>query len=346
MAVVDGVPTAFYTGVTGSTDADRREAVCRARALDDDLATWEVDPEPVLPVAAGFSRDPFVWRDDEGWHLLLGAAGSVRHARSSDGLTWEPTGAFYDDPAVGGRHWECPQLLRLPEGDVLLLSVQDGTHDAPVLRVVAVVGRARGGRFTGGSPSPLEAGDCLYAPAVCRLPDGRWLLWGWLRETLPAERLADLGRVGALSLPLACSLESGRLVLRPIPELSALRGLRRPPGPVDGPVEVTVALDEGGAVVLQLGPNEQVVVRRTGRQLVVDRSAASRAGWGSDQPLVVEVADGPRAVGLLRDGSVLVVLIDGAVACVTRVYPLASTGSAVLVAGDAADVAVWGLAAR
>ncbi len=346
MAVVDGRPTAYYTGVTGSTDADRREAVCRARALDDDLATWEVDPEPLMPVAAGFSRDPFVWQDDEGWHLLLGAAGSVQHARSPDGLTWEPTGAFYDDPAVGGRHWECPQLLRLPEGDVLLLSVQDGTHDAPVLRVVAVVGRARGGRFTGGAPAPLEAGDCLYAPAVCQEPSGRWLLWAWLRETLPAERRADLGRVGALSLPLACSLASGRLVLRLASELSALRGPRRPLGPVDGPVEVAAVLDEGGAVGLQLGPDEQVVLRRTGRELVVDRSAASRAGWGDSRPLVVQVADGPRTVGLLRDGSVLVVLVDGQVSCVTRVYPLGVAGGAVLVEGDAVDVAVWGLAAR
>lgn len=350
MAVVDGRPTAFYTGVNGSTDADRREAVCRARALDDDLVAWEVDPEPLLPVAAGFSRDPFVWQDDEGWHLLLGAAGSVQHARSPDGLRWEPTGAFYDDAdtshPVGGRHWECPQLLRLPEADVLLLSVQDGTHDAPVLRVVAVVGRARDGRFTGGAPAPLEAGDCLYAPAVCQEPGGRWLLWAWLRETLPDDRLADLGRVGALSLPLACSLEAGRLVLRPVPELAALRGPRRPPGPVDGPVEATVLLGDGGAVVLRLGPDEQVVVRRAGGSLVVDRSAASRAGWGGADPLVVAVPGGPRAVRLLRDGSVLVVLVDGAVAAVSRVYPLAAAGGAVLVEGDATDVEVWGLAAR
>lgn len=346
VVVVDGRPTAFYTGVTGSTDADRREAVCRAVALDDDLVGWEVDPEPLLPVVPGFSRDPFVWQDDEGWHLLLGAAGSVQHARSPDGVRWEATGAFYEDAAVGGRHWECPQLLRLPEGDVLLLSVQDGTHEQPLLRVVAVIGRAAGGRFTGGAPTPLEAGDCLYAPSVCREPGGRWLLWAWLRETLPAEHLVDLGRVGALSLPFACTLEGGRLVLRPVHELRALRGPGRRPGPVDGPVEVRAVLDDAAAVVLRLGPQEQVAVRRTGRELAVDRSAASSAGWGGTTPLVLEVPDGPREVRLLRDGSVLVVLVDGELVAVTRVYPLAAEGGAALVEGDAAPVGVWGLAAR
>lgn len=229
---------------------------------------------------------------------------------------------------------------------MLLLSVQDGTHEQPVLRVVAVVGRAEGGRFTGGSPAPLEAGDCLYAPAVCQEPGGRWLLWAWLRETLPADRYADLGRVGALSLPFACSLEAGRLVLRPVPELAALRGARRPPGPVDGPVEVAAVLGEGAAVVLRLGPDESVVVRRTRRALAVDRSRASREGWGELDPLVLAVGDGPREVRLLRDGSVLVVLVDGALAAVTRVHPLATAGAAVLVEGDAAGVEVYGLAAR
>lgn len=132
-----------------------------------------------------------------------------------------------------------------------------------------------------------------------------------------------------------------------MPELAAVRRPSGPAdGPVDGPVEVAAVLGAGAAVVLRWGPEEQVVVHRTGRSLVVDRSAASRSGWGGTGPLVLAVPDGPREVRLLRDGSVLVVLVDGVLAAVTRVYPLAPGGGAALAIGDATDLAVWGLAAR
>ena len=349
--VVDGRVTAFYTGVTGSTDADRVESVCRAHALDGDLDRWQVDPVPLVRRGTGFSRDPFVWQDERGWHLLLGtgdgvAAGAVEHHRSPDGSTWTRTGVFYADPAVGGRHWECPQLLRFAEGDVLVLSVQDGTPDRPVLRVVHVVGRVVSDRFEGTLAGPLEHGDVLYAPAVAPEAEGRQLLWGWLREPVPDDRLADLEPVGALSLPLDGALVGGRLELRPVPELQALRrsgGAVTAPGdlgPLVRPAEVELTLGDG-SVLLELGPQEHVELRRSGRRLTVDRSGASRADWAPAGPVDVPVAAGPLRLRLLLDGSVLVVVVDGVLAAVTRVYPLSPECGRVRVEGDVGDARLW-----
>jgi len=353
LRVVDGRPTLFYTGVTGSTDADRVESVCTARALDDDLDRWEVDPRPLItpPLVGhgtGFARDPYIWQDDEGWHLLLGVAGGVDHYASPDARAWTRTGTFYADDAIGGRHLECPQLLRVPEADVLVLSVQAGTHEQPHLHVVHVVGRAHGGQFTGTVAGPLEHGDALYAPAVTQEPSGRWLLWGWLRELVPDAQLAALGRAGALSLPMACALEGGRLVVRPVSELEALRTVELLVGPLPRQSEVTATLGVGGTLELQLAPAgaEAVVVAYDGTAVLVDRSRSSAASWAPMAPLRVPVPGRRRVLlRLLLDGSVLVVCVDGVVGAVTRVYPTSPVCGDVVPSGDVRDLRLWRLRA-
>ena len=270
------------------------------------------------------------------------------HYGSPDGSAWRRTGVFYASPTIGGRHWECPQLLRFPGGDVLVLSVQDGSADQPVLRVVQVVGRLLDDRFHGTPAGPLEHGDVLYAPAVAPPADGRRLLWGWLRETVPADRLADLDPVGALSVPFDCTLEGGRLALRPVPELTTLRrsggAVTRPGdlGPLVRPAEVELVLGDG-AVRLELSREELVELRRAGRSLTVDRSRAGAATWAPDGPVEVPVPDGPVLLRLLLDGSVLVVVVDGVLAAVTRLYPLSARCGRVRTDGDVREARLWQL---
>lgn len=345
---VDGRPTAFYTGVIGSSDADRVESVCRAHAVDDDLDRWQVDPVPLVSSGTGFRRDPYLWQDEDGWHLLLGVAGGVDHYRSPDATTWERTGTFFAEPDIGGRHWECPALVRCGDRDALVLSVVAGTHEAPRLHVVHAVGRSADGRFEGRPAGPLEHGDALYAPAVVQDATGRWLLWGWVRELVPDAQLAALGRVGALSLPFVCSLEDERLVLRPARELTALRAGGGPVVPVDGragplprQAEVTARVEEGSLVLeLAAGGRERLALRREGGAVVVDRSASSDADWAPRAAIRVPVGDGPVDLRVLVDGSVVVVCVDGRLAAVTRVYPTSAELGDVRVEGDVSAIAV------
>ena len=82
--IIDGVPSIYYTGVVGRTDADRVESVCRAVGSSD-LRSWRKDPEPMIPapppeLRSGYHRDPFLWHDAHGWHMLLGS-GTLRGER-------------------------------------------------------------------------------------------------------------------------------------------------------------------------------------------------------------------------------------------------------------------------
>ncbi|HEY9377056.1 MAG TPA: glycoside hydrolase family 32 protein, partial [Jiangellaceae bacterium] len=70
IAVVDGVPTAFYTGVTSESDG-HRESVCRATS-DGNLTIWRKDPaNPILSGEARpgrlHQRDPFLVRLGDRW---------------------------------------------------------------------------------------------------------------------------------------------------------------------------------------------------------------------------------------------------------------------------------------
>jgi len=86
----DGVPTAVYTGIDP-------EVVCIATSADG-LLTWDKHPaNPVIAgpppeLAAGAEndfRDPYVWREQGAWHLVLGCkqtgqGGMILRYRSAD----------------------------------------------------------------------------------------------------------------------------------------------------------------------------------------------------------------------------------------------------------------------
>lgn len=283
--VVDGIPTIYYTGVVGDTDDMRVESVMRARSSGD-LVDWEKDPTPILagpPAGAdtGFHRDPFIFRDGDDEYLLLGSAidtedgrvGAVLAYRETSDGGWAYEGVLFDGraewPLDTGPLWECPQLLRFDEGDVLIVSVQDPSHDArPLRQAVAFVGRFADGRFRAEHVEPVDRGDLYYAPAATT-GDGRTLIWGWIQDPRP-----DLGpanpscRVGALSLPREVGLTDGRLTLTPTRDLMLLRATATTSGQrsahfdadsvtVDLPAhaEATLQLAGAGLVTVELGPS-------------------------------------------------------------------------------------------
>lgn len=152
---------------------------------DDGMRTWAKHDGPVISMPApdqrpltGF-RDPFVRRqDDRTWQLVLGSGvpdqgGVVLRYASKDLRNWTDEGVLLDqtkvdDPLAEGKLWECPRLVRLPDRDVLLLSV----HDGEPRHVVMVEGHLADGTFTVVRSSRMDDGDSLYAPHAFTTPGG------------------------------------------------------------------------------------------------------------------------------------------------------------------------------
>ena len=101
----DGVPTIFYTGVTKGYQV---QVQCMATSQDG-LLTWQKHPQNPLiatvPEEANQTsefRDPFVWHEDNLWHMLVGSSiagvgGAVFLYQSSDLVNWD-----YKNPILIG----------------------------------------------------------------------------------------------------------------------------------------------------------------------------------------------------------------------------------------------------
>jgi beta-fructofuranosidase len=196
--VVDGDDVAaLYTGAHGGPDT---AAVCLARSRDDRLDRWRhegvVAREPDEPLV-GF-RDPFVFVHQGRRYGVVGA-GRPPQGRPAlllydcaDLASWRFLGTFVDATdgvaaAVAPADvWECPQLFRVDQRWVLLVSMAGqelGRTAYLVGDLVTVDGQPR---FVAEAGGLVDHGHDFYAPAVL-VSGERVLMWGWTWEDPPCR---------------------------------------------------------------------------------------------------------------------------------------------------------------
>ena len=238
----------LYTGNVRTADGGRIANQVLAR-LEADGSVRKVQGNPVIGPLSDYSehvRDPKVWHEDGAYWMVLGAQTTDLHGtalllRSTDLREWELQGSLgggASDP-VNGYMWECPDVLRFPEGDVLVISAQEelGTDAQPqrVDHTDYAVGRLSldPAGFERSTPfRRMDAGPDFYAPQTFRAEDGRLLLIGWLgmpdqpgQPSLATKHPSVRnGWVHCLSVPREVSLVEGTLAQQPVAELAALRG--------------------------------------------------------------------------------------------------------------------------
>jgi beta-fructofuranosidase len=197
--VVDGgsgAPLAFYTRVRSDDLGVGSIAVARCdrsgqlvSRLGDVVIAGPPDGMPITAF-----RDPYVWREQAGWRMIVGGGtadgrGAVLQYGSQDLDHWQYRGvlcsgrAGADDDATR-QVWECPQMVEI--GDVWALVVSVGLDDRAGY-VAASVGRYDGARFVPNRWHRLAFGTAPYATSVFRDRDGRPCMISWLREDLPYE---------------------------------------------------------------------------------------------------------------------------------------------------------------
>ncbi len=244
--VLGGKPAIIYTGVENAPPSEitlrdgndkLRETQMLAIAEDDELLHWKKIEAPVIGtppqgmVVTGF-RDPCPWREGETWYLGVGSGerevgGCVLLYRSHDFHHWEylhklvqgkPNGKVAVNPCDSGEMWECPDFFAVDGHHVLLYSTED--------KVFWTTGEydSRGHRYIPTRAGVLDHG-AYYAPKSFLAPDGRRILWGWIRETRPEAQFAAAGWSGAMGLPRVLGVNGdGALEMKPALEVESLRG--------------------------------------------------------------------------------------------------------------------------
>lgn len=379
ITVVDDTATMFYTGARGRAP-DQVQTTCVARSTDEHLDVWIKEPtNPVTSAPDGVApdafRDPFVFRDGDRWLQMVGVAlpgvgGAVMLYTSPDLVSWELLGPMLTAADLPGdlwtgEMWECPALLRTPNGDALLISVHDGA-DA-TYHAAAIVGSFQGDRFEARNVHRFDHGPDLYAPCLHIAPDGRAIVWGWSWEARSAQRQQESEWAGVLTLPREVSVVDDEVTMVPLPEIDRLRASERTFTRTATPDGWLATGAEGDALDLHLTVQRAVdtVALRIRRspdgtehteigfdlsagQVWLDRDAASLddQALGGRYEAPVPRPDGPVEIRVIVDRSIVEVFVADHVALTARVYPTApdSTGIEVVGAQDGAvDLRVWEL---
>jgi beta-fructofuranosidase len=245
--IFNGKPTFIYTGVQNAPPSETtihdgndklRETQMLATAEDDELLHWKKLETPIIATppqgiyVTGF-RDPCPWQEGNDWFLGIGSGergigGCVLLYRSHDLRHWEylhklvqgkPDEPVAVNPCDSGEMWECPDFFAVDGRHCLLYSTENqvfwttGEYDA--IRHVYIPMRT----------GVLDQGSAYYAPKSFLAPEGRRVLWGWLRETRPEAQFAAAGWSGAMSLPRVLNINAdGELEMKPAVEVETLRG--------------------------------------------------------------------------------------------------------------------------
>lgn len=218
----DGKPILFYTSI-GHENPEQWAMLPQ----DDELLHWEKHPGNPLLVMDDHNdemihewRDPFLFRESgktfmvNGGHLRKGSGSMLLYqAKNSELTDWEYLGEAFSG---GEKNWECPNFFKIDNQYVLIYS--------PHGRVEYYTGEfdLSSPRFIPKYHAAIDYGGNAhyYAPNTLQMDNGRRVLFGWIHKFKTEQ-----GWQGAISLPRDLSIDArGRLIQRPVAELTRLRG--------------------------------------------------------------------------------------------------------------------------
>lgn len=264
---VDGVFYLVYTGVSRrKADGICVQQQCLAMSRDgvhfEKYAGNPIISSDMLPAGAAPEdfRDPKLYRDAEGFHLVIASrgqrGGQLLRYTSADLLHWQYDGVFLQGL---GEMAECPDLFAQDGRTVVVACLMHADAGRYGCRqpVVYTMGKARGGVFVPEQPfRQVEQGIDFYAPQSLKLQDGRQAMIGWAFTWEHHWPIQPHQWAGMMTLPRECRLEAGRLALRPLQELAGLRlgqGSQERPGPLqNGCRELTSCAGRCKEMVLEL----------------------------------------------------------------------------------------------
>lgn len=350
----------FYTGV-------HPQVVCTARSSDPDLRTWrkaaapliETPPSGIHPGSPADFRDPFVWREDDGWYMVIGSrklgeGGLVLLYRSDNLRTWTYLHPLFEGdlhqtvPFWPGTMWECPNFFYLDGTPVLVVSVQNKAA-GDLLYPAYYAGSLRAWRLVPQQSGKIDHGGSFYAPLTMVDDRERRLMWGWLQENRSQDAYQAAGWAGVMSLPRELFLHAdGSLGQRPVSELETLRGAHWQTADVvlDADTPNPLAATSGDRLELGLTwePDVQGILElavrcsthgEEGTYLRYDANTQTLSVDRTRSSLNADVTQDVRSAPLLLDGEALDlrVFLDGSVVEIfanervcfaSRIYPIRS----------------------
>ena len=354
----DGVPMLFYTHTPVGFPEHKREPR-GALPVDEQLVTWRTVDLGLTPGNSGVpAAIPAIWADiylfghgDRVFATFKQSDGLVCEAQNDELTEWRAVGHLGGTGSIAaaeeGVAGECPNVFILQERYVLIrstypISYQLGAFDPDAVTFTAdrpprILDYGYGGDVQPALHSRGLYGTTAFAdpggrppggvpPSDPRRRHGRTVLAGWV-----SGFKAGRGWRGCMSLPRVLSIEGGRLMQTPLPELSRLRRRHTRVGHLQlggGARLIPELRGKALEIVAELAPREaascglRVRCRDDGSGgLAIRYTPGTLDVAGTSVPLQLAAGDTLR-LHLFLDHSVMELFVQDGSASVTRVnYP-------------------------
>lgn len=346
----ENLPVIFYTSI-GENERNARDGAQQWMAISrDGMATFEKVPSN--PVMTGENngeldikewRDPFVWKENGHWFMVLGGEhegiGCVL-IYGSDNLTeWKLLNIMLEDSSY--RLIECPNMLKFGDKYVLVYSpsaevvYRVGTLDENYQFITEYVGKVDNSGWEG-----------FYAPnTLFTSPDGRKIMWGWMTESSRGDFKGAEGWAGAQSIPRVLTLENNRLKMEPLEEYKSLRydelyfsgrvskdkkiDITNAGRALEIFLKVSIEGNNTFAINVLEAPDgsEKTVINfnTTTKEITLDRELSSLSPdthKGKLYGKINDVSSNELEVRIFVDHSIVEVFVNSSICISTRVYPM------------------------
>ena len=224
----------IYTGVDGSAQ------IMLATANEDatEFTKYSGNPlvqTPPAPYTAFDFRDPFVWKENGFWYMIIGtglngtgnSGGAVLMYKSSNLTDWDYIDVMYKgfpDSDGSGVFWELPVFWKFGDKYVLIVIPIPQPNDPA--KMLYWTGTFEDDVFTPDDMMPKQLGTLngMLSPTLCYDENGDVVGMTIVPDLLPAEEQRENGWQHLYSIPRIFTLtEDGILAQRPHPNLTKLR---------------------------------------------------------------------------------------------------------------------------
>lgn len=287
----DGKLYLYYTGVNYTVENPEDINLC----LDEQFVSAQMmitsedgmqfdnikDKKTVIPVIqnsqigdARHTRDPKVWKEEDGWYMVLGSTiedrkGRLLFFKSTDKEHWDYVNSVSKGEEFGWM-WECPDYFEVNGKQIIIFSpmgiLKDGKADENQAICMQVSFDKKNCRME--LPDTyqfLDYGLDLYAPQSTVDAQGRRILMAWLRMPQPVDGKWQ----GMMSIPRVVEVKNGKIYFCVHPNIQNVYTKK-----IDSPKE---ASDAGYRLRFSLQDGEEVNVGgyrifRQGKKICTDRS--------------------------------------------------------------------------
>ena len=289
-------------------------------------------------------RDPKVFREEDHFALVLGARipkddgfdeAQVLKYTSTDLKTWHLQGPILKAPAHEAFMYECPDTFPLDGKQVIALSPMGLKpygieRNNPSINSYAISDNKD--LFDAKDLTEIDSGHDFYASQTMQSPDGRRIMLAWLTMWKLPFASYDDAWCGMLTLPRELSLKDGKLIQKPISEVTSLFKKERNFGRIDlenatfslkkefkpCKINFSVNLQEATAETLGLSVDEALTLYfdRQHQELTLLRREK-----GSFSPRSIKVnLNKPLEVEIFLDKSSIEVFVNGGEHTFTSTY--------------------------